>query len=72
MDRNELHAARGKRVRIAAGIQSVEGTLDGFEQSKMTIGVWGGAQEIPGQEWYVVLDGQHHEFPLGAELNLLD
>jgi len=72
MERSDLHAARGKRVRITAGIQSAEGTLDGFKQSTMTVGVWGGDQEIPGQEWYVVLDGQHHEFPLGAELELLD
>lgn len=72
MTSNELRAAHGRRVRITAGIRKAEGTLGGFQQSTMTIGVWGGDVERPGNEWYLVLDGQHHEFPLDAELELLD
>lgn len=72
MEKSELRGAIGRRVRITAGIQTEEGRLDDFEQSTMSIGIWGGSVDHPGNEWYVTLDGQQHEFPLGAELELLD
>lgn len=72
MDHVELNQAYGRRVRVTAGIQKAEGVLSGWRQSEMEVGAWGGSMTRPGNEYFIVLDGQEHEFPLGAELEVLD
>lgn len=72
MDADELRDAMGHRVRIEAGIETLEGILTKAEPTTMSAGAWGADLDVLTGDWVLTIDGRTREWSGSAELEVLN